>query len=88
MKKIKVKIITAKGCKACEEAKKLITKAMDSIGLEPTMQEIDSEDKAAVNLAVTYDLDSVPAFVINGHGFNGAKHSMKKIQEAATWGKV
>jgi thioredoxin-like negative regulator of GroEL len=87
MKKIKVKIITAKGCKACNAAKQLIAKAAEAAGRELDLVEIDADDKAAIALAESYRLDSVPAFVINGHGFNGAKHVLKKVQDAIDWGK-
>lgn len=87
MKRVKVKIITAKGCKSCEDAKKLIQKAAENSGVEVTMIELDSETKEAESLALTYQLERVPSFVINGHGFAGARHKVEKVREALTWGK-
>jgi len=86
-KALKIKMITAKGCKACDEAKKLIDKAAIAEEIPYELVELDSHSKEAIHLAETYRLDVVPSFVINGHGFAGSKHSSARLREAVKWGR-
>ena len=88
MKKLRVKLITAKGCKSCDEAKKLIDKAALAESIPYEIIELDSKTKEAIALALTYRLNGVPAFVINGHGFTGVKHSLSQVREAVKWGRA
>ena len=87
MKKLKIKLITAKGCKSCDEAKKLIDKAAVAESIAYEIIELDSKTKEAISLALTYRLNGVPAFVINGHGFTGVKHALPRLREAVKWGR-
>ena len=87
MKPLKVNIITAKGCKSCDAAKELITKSAEAEKMTVTILELDSESTAAIGMATTYNLTSVPSFVINGHRFAGARHPVAKVREALRWGK-
>jgi len=87
VKKVKVKMITAATCKLCKEAKDLIAKAATAEGVTVILEELDSESKEAVKLAVEFGVSKVPSFVINGCGFAGARHPIGKIKDALKWGQ-
>lgn len=82
---IHIRIITADGCKLCENAKRVISEAAERAGAEIRIDElgIDSDRvKEAIDFAVEFNLDHVPSFVIGKRVFIDDMFSLEDVTDA------
>ena len=81
IKKVSVDMISAKGCKRCEEVKKRLYAIANKIGVVLDLRVIDSSTDEAVRLGIKYLLDDVPSFVVLGKSFCGIDFEDKEIEK-------
>lgn len=84
-KTVRVPIIVAKDCKICHSAKQWLREVGHDNDIEIELEELDCETSAkAIDLAIQYNLDDVPSFVIGEKGFCGMDFDYKEVVTALT----
>jgi len=76
-------MIVAKGCKDCAALKNTLRKIASRNDIHIEIEELDfEEDGRAIDLALEYNIDDLPSFVIDGTAFIGPNHDEESIAEA------
>jgi hypothetical protein len=81
MSTIEVRMISAKGCKRCEEVKTRLAETANKVGVVLDLNVIDSSTEEAVRLGIKYLLDDVPSFVIAEKSFCGVGFRDRDIEK-------
>ena len=66
MSKVDIFFIYTENCPDCDAAKREIEAAMKESEIECNPQLFNSEDRIAVNIAITNEISNIPACVIGG----------------------
>lgn len=62
--KNKIYYIYASDCKKCERFKKIIKSYLAKNNISNSLIELDSESDDALNLAIKYQVDDIPALIV------------------------
>jgi len=84
MNKVQIYFIYADNCKDCEKAKKNIEIAIQESNIECEVKMFNSENRVAVNIAITNEISEIPACVV-GNGvavFQGTNFNKEDIISA------
>lgn len=77
-----VPVIVAEGCKRCELVQTWLREVGRDNDITIVFEPKDCISSEAVDLAIQYNLDDVPSFVIGGKGFSGIEFSLDSIVSA------
>jgi hypothetical protein len=75
-------MVTYEGCQKCAAVKQRIVALLKNNNIEADIVEYDSESNDAVSLALTYDLNEVPSFTVNGVPFGSEFDSGEFVNAA------
>jgi glutaredoxin len=79
---INIRILTAKGCEVCNFVKAWINELGKANDIDIVLEEIDSENERAINLAIKYNIFDIPSFIIGETVFCGDKYAAPDVLSA------
>jgi glutaredoxin len=77
---IEIIMLSVDGCVACQTARSVIKTAAKNVGAKVKVRSIDVCSTEAVDIALKYDLGTIPSLVIGDKGFEGPYFDISSIE--------